>query len=106
MTTRVTPSSRSRSASTSSDAGHRRVGARSPAAGDRAGPGPGTRTQHHQLGLADIERGDPLDDLFVVLAPASSITALPSPARGSPEGGRPRGAAQDRAKLIRVLEAH
>ena len=90
-------------ASPHNDAGHRRVRCASPAPGARPFRAGHPDTAHH-LGLADIQRRDPLDDLLVVLdraaSPASAPARPPCQARRSPAG-----AARDRAKLIRVLEA-
>ena len=67
----------------------------------------GDADAHHHLGLADIDRGDPFDDLFAVFdtlhAVAPSLTA--QPAGGYPRE-RPVRADMIKAKLIHVLEAH
>src|SRR3954449_3535903 len=56
----------------------------------------------HHRGLADIQRGDPLDDLLVVVCLLQHVRLLPS--RTGP-GGLAAGAAGREAKLVRVLEA-
>ena len=58
----------------------------------------------HQLGLADIQRRDPLDDLLSSATPANTPHLLATPSR--PAGGRPQEPQQGQANLIRVLEAN
>ena len=72
-----------------------------------AGPGRvGDADTHHHLGLADIDRGDPLDDLFAVLDALHAMTpSRPRGPRCEPEE-RPVRADMIKAKLIHVLEAH
>ena len=82
-------------------AGHRGVGADL-----LQPPRPAVRAGHpdaaHHLGLADVQRRDPLDDLLVVLASRPASPTSSSPATN--DGGRPQ-ELQGTANLILVLEA-
>src|SRR5215204_6334076 len=101
MTTRVTPNSRQPVGHDQQPAGHRLVAPdllRPPAVLAWAGH-PHTAGQ---LGLADIQRRDPLDDLLGLLRLLQHPTL---PGITTTNGQSPAGAAGLKANLIRVLKA-